>query len=150
MNNPTEVFPNDERHRRGLQMLQRVDGEAGVAVVDRLAVDFPDFARLLVEFPFGDIYARPGLSLQRRELCVVAMLTAMGTASPQLKVHVHAALHVGCDPHEVVEAVMQTAVYAGFPAALNGLGTVREVFTALGIQLPLTSTPDPTNPPHRA
>jgi len=67
----------------------------------------------------------------------VAALGAMGSASPQLRVHVHAALHVGCTPQEVVEFVMQMAVYAGFPAALNGLSIVREVFTSEGIALPL-------------
>lgn len=51
--------------------------------------------------------------------------------------HVHAALHVGCTPHEVVEVVMQMAVYAGFPAALNGLAVVREVLGEVGVELPL-------------
>jgi 4-carboxymuconolactone decarboxylase len=97
----------------------------------------PDFARYLVEFPFGDIYARKALGLRERELATVAALCALGNALPQLRVHVHAALHVGCKPAEVVEVVMQMAVYAGFPAALNGLSVVREVFAESGIQLPL-------------
>jgi 4-carboxymuconolactone decarboxylase len=61
----------------------------------------------------------------------------MGTAAPQLRVHIHAALHVGCTPAEIVETLMQMAVYAGFPAALNGLAAAREVFTERGIALPL-------------
>lgn len=126
-----------ERYRRGLAQLQAVDGDAGVNVVDTLARDFPDFATYVVEFPFGDIYQRPGLGLREREIAVVAALCALGTAQPQLKVHVHAALHVGCTPTEIVETVMQMAVYAGFPAALNGLAAVREVFGERGIALPL-------------
>jgi 4-carboxymuconolactone decarboxylase len=90
-----------------------------------------------MDFPFGDLYARPGLSLRARALATVAALCALGNAQPQLKVHVHAALHVGCEPREVVEVVMQMAVYAGFPAALNGLAVVREVFFDAGIELPL-------------
>ncbi|WP_205833165.1 carboxymuconolactone decarboxylase family protein [Azohydromonas caseinilytica] len=129
--------PGTDRYQAGLDCLQRVDGPQGLAVVESLARSFPDFARYLVEFPFGDIYARHQLGLREREIATVAALTALGTAVPQLKVHVHAALHVGCDPAEIVEAVMQMAVYAGFPAALNGLAVVREVFAAQGIALPL-------------
>ncbi|QHI97545.1 carboxymuconolactone decarboxylase family protein [Xylophilus rhododendri] len=128
---------HNERHERGARMLEAVDGPAGLAVVDALARSFPDFARLLLEFPFGDIYARPGLDLRSRELATVAALCALGAARPQLMVHLHAALHVGCMPAELVEVVMQMAVYAGFPAALNGLSAVREVFADAGIALPL-------------
>lgn len=88
----------------------------------------PDFARYLIEFPFGDIHARPQLDLTAREIGVVAALTALGNAAPQLKVHLHGALNVGCSRAEVVEIIMQMAVYAGFPAALNGLFAAKEVF----------------------
>jgi 4-carboxymuconolactone decarboxylase len=125
------------RHARGLAMLERVDGPGGVAVVEELARRFPDMARCVVDYPFGDIYARPGLGLREREIAVVAALCALGNAAPQLRVHVDAALHVGCTPREIVEVVMQMSVYAGFPAALNGLAAVREVFERRGIALPL-------------
>jgi 4-carboxymuconolactone decarboxylase len=128
-----------DRYERGASMLAAVDGPAGLAVVEGLAKSFPDFARYIVEFPFGDIYARKGLDLRERELATVAALCALGHAVPQLRVHVHAALHVGCSPSEVVEVVMQMAVYAGFPAALNGLAVVREVFAESGIPLPVGS-----------
>ena len=128
-----------DRYERGAAMLAAVDGPAGLAVVEGLAKSFPDFARYIVEFPFGDIYARKGLGLRERELATVAALCALGHAQPQLRVHVHAALHVGCSPVEVVEVVMQMAVYAGFPAALNGLAVVREVFAESGIPLPVGS-----------
>ena len=58
----------------------------------------------------------------------VAALTAMGTATPQLEVPVHGALNVGCSPQEIIEVMIQMAVYAGFPAALNGLFAAKEVF----------------------
>jgi len=128
-----------DRYERGGAMLAAVDGPTGLAVVEGLAKSFPDFARYIVEFPFGDIYARKGLGLRERELATVAALCALGHAQPQLRVHVHAALHVGCSPIEVVEVVMQMAVYAGFPAALNGLAVVREVFAESGIPLPVGS-----------
>lgn len=128
-----------DRYERGAAMLAAVDGPAGLAVVEGLAKSFPDFARYVVEFPFGDIYARKGLGLRERELATVAALCALGHALPQLRVHVHAALHVGCTAREIVEVVMQMAVYAGFPVALNGLLVVREVFAESGIPLPLGS-----------
>ena len=117
-----------DRYRRGWEKLKEVDGEAGERVIDSLKDIAPDFARLLIEFPFGDIYSRPGLDLKSREIAVVAALTALGNALPQLKVHIHGALNVGCTRQEVVEVIMQMAVYAGFPSALNGLFAAKEVF----------------------
>lgn len=117
-----------DRYQRGLARLREIDGEAGERVVESLRDIAPDFARYLIEFPFGDIYSRPGLDLRSREIAVVAALTAMGNAAPQLKVHIQAALNVGVSREEVLETIMQMAVYAGFPAALNGLAVAREVF----------------------
>ena len=88
----------------------------------------PAFAELLFEFPFGDIYAREALSLRDREIATVAALSAMGTAPKQLGVHVHGALNVGVTREEIVEVMMQMAVYAGFPAALNALAVAKDVF----------------------
>ena len=119
---------NDERYRRGWEKLREIDGQAGEKVIEGLRDIAPDFARLLIEFPFGDIYSRPGVDLRTRELAVVAALTAMGNAAPQLRVHIHGARNVGCSEQEIVEIIMQMAVYAGFPAALNGLFAAREVF----------------------
>lgn len=117
-----------ERFIMGQEMLQKVDGKGGKAVVESLKDIAPDFARYLLEFPFGDIYSRPGLDLRSREIATVAALTALGNATPQLKVHIGAALHVGLTQDEIVEVIMQMAVYAGFPAALNGLFAAKEVF----------------------
>jgi 4-carboxymuconolactone decarboxylase len=96
-------------------------------VIESLKDIAPDFGRYLVEC-FGDIYSRPGLDLKSREIAVVAALTALGTAGPQLRVHLHAALNVGCTREEIVEVIMQMSAYAGFPAALNGLFAAKEVF----------------------
>ncbi|MFJ2977067.1 carboxymuconolactone decarboxylase family protein [Kluyvera sp. NPDC087067] len=119
---------HSERYVIGQEMLQQVDGKGGEAVVESLKDIAPDFARYLLEFPFGDIYARPGLDLRSREIATVAALTALGNAAPQLKVHIAAALHVGLTQDEIIEVIMQMVVYAGFPAALNGLFAAKEVF----------------------
>ena len=121
---------SSERYIIGQEMLQRVDGKGGEAVVDSLRDIAPDFARYLIEFPFGDIYARPGLDLRSREIATIAALTALGNAEPQLKVHIAAGLNFGLTQEEITEAIMQMAVYAGFPAALNGLFAAMAVFAA--------------------
>ena len=118
----------ENRYERGLAKLQEIDGEAGERVLASLDGIAPDFARYLIEFPFGDIYSRPGLDLKSREIAVVAALTARGNSAPQLKVHIQGAINVGATRAEVVETIMQMAVYAGFPAALNGLMVAKEVF----------------------
>jgi 4-carboxymuconolactone decarboxylase len=117
-----------DRYARGWEKLKEIDGEAGEKVIESLKDIAPDLARYTIEFPFGDIYSRPGLDLNKREIAVVAALTALGNAQPQLKVHIHGALNVGCTREEVVEVIIQMAVYAGFPAALNGISAAKEVF----------------------
>ncbi|MFD1881150.1 carboxymuconolactone decarboxylase family protein [Paracoccus pacificus] len=121
---------DETRLERGRRALDAIDGAAGRNVVDALAGIAPDFATYLFEFPFGDIYSRPGLSLRDREIATIAALAAMGNAQPQLKVHIKAGLNVGLSRAEITEILMQMAVYAGFPAALNGLFAAKEVFAA--------------------
>ncbi|MGV6872188.1 carboxymuconolactone decarboxylase family protein [Pseudochelatococcus sp. B33] len=122
----------ESRLERGRRALADIDGEAGGNVVAALADIAPDFATYLIEFPFGDIYSRPGLDLRAREIATIAALTAMGNAAPQLKVHIEAGLNVGLSRQEITEIIMQMAVYAGFPAALNGLFAAKEVFAHRG------------------
>jgi 4-carboxymuconolactone decarboxylase len=82
----------------------------------------------VVEFAFGDIHCRTGLNLKSREIATVAALTALGTAPSQLRAHIHAALNIGCTQEEVVEVILQMALYAGFPATINGMQAAKDVF----------------------
>ncbi len=123
----------ETRYTRGLAKLKEIDGQQGERVIESLKDIAPDFANYIIEFGFGDIYSRPGLDLKSREIAVVAALTALGNAAPQLKVHIHGALNVGCTKDEIVEVIMQMAVYAGFPAALNGMFAAKEVFVERGL-----------------
>ena len=125
-----QIKSEETRLERGQRALETIDGQAGQNVIDALADIAPDFATYLFEFPFGDIYSRPGLTLRDREVATIAALAAMGTAQPQLKVHIEAGLNVGISQEEITEILMQMAVYAGFPAALNGLFAAKEVFAA--------------------
>lgn len=119
---------SQDRFERGMELLNIIDGRAGEQVVERLERICPDMGKRMVEFAFGDIYSRPGLNLRDREIATIAALTALGTATPQLKVHVHGGLNVGLSREEIQEIMMQMAVYAGFPAALNGLFAAQDVF----------------------
>jgi 4-carboxymuconolactone decarboxylase len=115
------------RYERGLAKLQEIYGERAQILIASLKDIAPDLGRYIVEFGFGDIHCRPGLNLKSREIATVAALTALGNAAPQLRAHIHAALNVGCSEQEVIEIVIQMALYAGFPAALNGIQAAREV-----------------------
>ena len=126
------VSYSDDRRTRGLRALTEITGEAGVAVIDGLRGIAPDFADWIVDFSYGDVMARPGLDLRSRQLATVAALTALGNAQPQLRVHVAGALRVGCRPQEIIEVILQMAVFAGFPAAINALTVARDVIEGRG------------------
>lgn len=117
-----------ERFKIGWEKLKEIDGSAGENVINSLKDIAPQFADLLIEFPFADIYTRKELDLKSREIATIAALTAMGNAKPQLKVHIQAGLNVGLTKKEIVEIIMQMSVYSGFPSALNGLFAAKEVF----------------------
>jgi 4-carboxymuconolactone decarboxylase len=117
----------DSRFTAGLAKLNEIDGDAGQKVMESLQDICPDLARFTVEYPFGDIYSREGLDLKSREIATVAALTALGNCTPQLKVHLNAALNVGCTEDELKEVILQMSVYAGFPTALNGMFAFKEV-----------------------
>lgn len=118
------------RFQRGWELLQQVDDTAGEAVIDSMAGIVPDLGRYIVEFAFGDIYARDGLSLQERELVTIASLLTAGGCEPQLKVHLNGALNVGVPPQKIVEALIHCVPYVGFPRVLNAVSTAKEVFAS--------------------
>ncbi|MGO4325990.1 carboxymuconolactone decarboxylase family protein [Cupriavidus sp. 2TAF22] len=115
------------RYQAGLERLREIDGEAGERVIASLQEIAPDLGRFIIEFGFGDIYARSGLDLVCREMITVAALAAMGSATPQLKVHMHGLLNVGGTQAQMVEAIIQVAAYAGFPRAINAALAAKDV-----------------------
>ncbi len=119
---------SNDRFQRGLRTLNRINSEAGERILKILKDISPDMARFVIEFPYGDIYSRPGLDIKTRELVTIASLTTLGHAPGQLKAHIHNALKAGCSKEEITEVIMQMAVYAGFPAALNGLFLAQEAY----------------------
>jgi len=119
-----------DRYRRGVDVAGKVASEklnhflsGGVAEVA------PDFARMTIEFAFGDLYSRDVLDLRSRELIAIAALATRGDARVQLRGHVRTAAELGITREEVIEVLMQTALYAGFPAALNALSDCHDLLT---------------------
>jgi 4-carboxymuconolactone decarboxylase len=95
-----------------------------------------DLARYGIEFNFGDIYCRPGLSLTQREMATIAALVALGGLEPQLRGHTRAAIRAGLTATELVETVIHTVQYVGFPRALNALRVVTDSLTEMGVEIP--------------
>jgi len=124
--------PVSERHARGVATLEVITGDAerALAGLDDIA---PELGAWIADFAYGDVVSRPGLDLRSRELATVAALTALGNARPQLEAHIKGALNAGATPREVLEVILQMAVYAGFPASLNGISAARTVFAERGI-----------------
>jgi 4-carboxymuconolactone decarboxylase len=118
----------NERFEKGFKKFEEIHGPVAKATLESLKDVAPDLGRFVTEFAFGDIYSRPGLDLKTRQLLTIASLTTLGSAPLQLKSHIKGALRVGCTKEEIVEALLQMAVYAGFPAAMNALYAAKEVF----------------------
>ena len=119
---------DDARYQRGRAKLKQMLGERGEQAVENIARISPDMAHYVVEFIFGDIHCRSGLDLKTREIAAVATLVTRGGVEPQLRAHLHGAMNVGWSEQEIIELMIELAVYAGFPAALNGLYAARDVF----------------------
>jgi 4-carboxymuconolactone decarboxylase len=117
-----------ERYERGMKKFKEIHGPVAKATVESLKDIAPELGQFVTEFAFGDIYSRPGLDLKTRQLLTIASLTTLGYAPLQLKSHIKGALNVGCTQKEIVEALLQMAVYAGFPASMNALYAAKEVF----------------------
>jgi 4-carboxymuconolactone decarboxylase len=113
---------DEERYERGRARFLEVHDEKALRAVEGLG----DMGRSIVEFVYGDIYLRPGLSLRDRELAAVATLVALGRSS-QLPQHLRAGLKVGVTPDELREVILQTAAIAGFPPAMNAMSTLKTI-----------------------
>jgi 4-carboxymuconolactone decarboxylase len=98
--------------------------------------DDPEFMTILRRLIFGEVFDTGDLDDQTRELITVVVL-ATNQMLPQLKAHTGAALAVGVTPIEVRESIYQCAPFIGFPATLNAIGVINDVFRAHGIDVPL-------------
>ena len=123
----------DGRFERGWDTVNKINAEGARRQWEALTAVSPDFARWIVESAYCDVLSRPQLGLRDREIATLAALAALGNAPTQLKAHIEGALNVGLTRDEIVEVLMQMAVYAGVPAAINALQTAGEVFAERGL-----------------
>ena len=123
----------NSRYETGLKLLAEVDGHVGEKVIAGLKDLAPDLSRYIIEFAFGDIYDRPGLSLPEREMITLGSLLTLGGCHDQLVVHINGALNVGLAPAKVIETFIQCVPYAGFPRVLNAVTAARSVFAERGL-----------------
>ena len=117
-----------EKYVTGMQEMRTHFGDAADNWIKAIHDIYPEFAKVNVEFPFGELYRREVVDDKTRELCTVAALTVQGFALPELKVHVMGALNTGSSKAEILEIITQMIAYCGFPAATNALLAVKEVF----------------------
>lgn len=120
--------PISERYQQGAQFQSALDPDLPDTIQGLLNDVAPDFGRIIVEFVFGDIYARPGLDFKLRVLATLAAVTALNQVFA-VKEYIRFALNVGFSRTEVVEVLMQMSVYAGMGPAMEALMVAKEVFS---------------------
>lgn len=115
------------RFEDGLEVRKAVMGEEYVERSFREADDFSrPFQELVTEYAWGAVWTRPGLPRKVRSLLTVAMMAALNRPH-ELRLHLRGALRNGCTAEEIRETLLQAAVYAGMPAALDAFRVAREV-----------------------
>jgi len=113
----------------GVALRRRMQGAKSDALQEALAALDPGLARWADEFVFGEVWARPGLTVDERRLVALTAL-AVGGHTAQLRNYLHGALQDGFEPEKLREALVMTLVYAGFPQAIASLVTLKEVLAS--------------------
>ena len=124
------MFKLSERFTKGLETMRQYVSEEELqrmVTADALADIAPDLRKFIVEYAYGDIYSRDGLSAKQRALVVISSVVTQG-AAPQTKTHIRRGLHAGLTEQEIVEALLQLAPYIGFPRVQNALVIAQEIF----------------------
>ena len=116
------------RFELGAEKLKEIDGIGGKNVIKSLQDIAPDVGKYIIEFAFGDVYTRPELSMQEREMITITSLLTTGGCEPQLEVHINGSLNVGLSPEKIIETFIQCIPYTGFPKVLNAIYTAKKIF----------------------
>lgn len=119
----------------GAEQLKKIDGTGGENIIHSLESIAPDLGRYIIEFAFGNIYTRKGLSLQEREIITITSLLSSGGCEPQLEIHINGALNVGVSPEKIIEIFIQCIPYTGFPRVLNAVFIAKKIFSERKIVL---------------
>lgn len=119
---------SNTRFELGAEKLKEIDGIGGENVIQSLQDIAPDVGKYIIEFAFGDVYTRPELSMQEREMITITSLLTSGGCEPQLEVHSNGSLNVGLSPEKIIETFIQCIPYTGFPKVLNAIYTAKKIF----------------------
>ena len=119
---------SNTRFELGSETLKEIDGIGGENVIQSLQDIAPDVGKYIIEFAFGDVYTRPELSMQEREMITITSLLTTGGFEPQLEVHINGSLNVGLSPEKIIETFIQCIPYTGFPKVLNAIYTAKKIF----------------------
>jgi 4-carboxymuconolactone decarboxylase len=117
------------RRERGLARLAELGDEPGG---DEFLARMGTLGDWVVDFAFGDVHTRPGLSPRERELIILAVLTTLGSSDPQVSAHIRALRAIHVPWNEIEETILQTAPYAGVPRAINAMKVLRDEQEAAG------------------
>ncbi|WP_375652555.1 carboxymuconolactone decarboxylase family protein [Bartonella sp. AP19HLJMH] len=128
MQEQTFVNYKKNAYELGVERLRSMELFETPSILEEMADVAPDLAKFIISFVYGEIYERPHLTSRIRQLATVAIFATLGNARRQLKFHLTSALNIGCSPAELIEVMIQLALYAGFPAALNSVFAAKEVF----------------------
>ena len=128
------------RYQQGLDIMNEItltdNKEIGthadiVAAFKDLA---PDLENYIVEFAFGDIYSREGLTKQQQTMVTIASLVTLGT-EPQLELHINVGITIGLTPKEIIGTIVHLIPYTGFPRVLNALKIAKKVFAQRNVKI---------------
>lgn len=127
-----------KRYQRGMDVIRKYEDKSenpaySITFEDLMDLD-PELENYIVEFAFGDIYSREGLTHEQRTLITISSLVTQGL-EPQLKLHINTGLTIGLTPKEIVGAIIHLLPYTGFPRVLNALKVAKEVFAQRGVKV---------------
>lgn len=118
---------SEDRYETGLQIRREVLGADYVNTSISKSDDFNrPLQELVTEYCWGAVWSRPGLTRKMRSLINLAMLTALNRPH-EVKLHLKGALNNGCSREEIMEVLLQTAIYCGVPAAIDSFRLAREI-----------------------
>jgi len=122
-----------ETYRQGLKEIAHIDPKNGIAFIEELKKTSPDFADFFVSFAFGSVYSRSVMEPKFKELIAITNLIALGENKSHLKLHILAAIRMGCSKEEILEVIIQGIVYVGFMRSIVALNLVKTAFEELDI-----------------
>ena len=116
-----------DNSEKGKAVFKKIFGDKAETIEAMLNDLSPELGRLGIDFPFGEFYANDDLlDLKTRELVTVSTLVTQGTL-PQLKLHIEAALNIGCTPVQIEQTILQLIIYVGMPKVINAMKVFKEV-----------------------